>query len=252
MRPVPEQFDSSGCFETIRVENGRPVDLREHMQRIRGSLHALAVDFSGQDGLTAEIRKEARRIGSGYVRVAVSRYGEKRKILHSSARTPYAPALQNRGVRLRTVPTRCPSGETSLSLSKHSERLSSILARCEGGKSFDVLRFGSHGFLTEGTVSNFFFVKEGTLFTPPLWIGVLEGVMRGKVLQAARRLKIPVREVPVTRHDLFNADEAFITNVLMKLLPVLEVDGRRIGEIAPGPVTHLLMSKLRGKNATIR
>ncbi len=252
MRPVPELFDSSGCFETIRVENGRPVNLREHIQRINESLHALAVDFYGQDNLAAEIRREARRIGSGYVRVTVNRYGERRTVLHASARTRYTPALQKWGVRLRTVPTRWPSGETARSLSKHSERLSSILARCEGGEAFDVLRLGSHGLLTEGTVSNFFFVKEGTLFTPPAWVGVLEGITRKKVLQAARRLKIPVKEVPVTRHDLFNADEAFLTNVLMRLLPIREVDGRRIGEIVPGPVTRRLMSKLRGKNATIR
>jgi len=123
---------------------------------------------------------------------------------------------------------------------KSSQRLTSILARQEGINSDEVLLLGAHGYLTEGTVSNLFLVKDSTLVTSPGWQGILEGVTRGLVRKAARRMRIPYLEIPVTRHDLFNADEAFLTNVLMDILPVRQVDGRRIGTKVPGPITQRL------------
>jgi len=108
----------------------------------------------------------------------------------------------------------------------------------------EVLRVGIHGYPTEATTSNVFLVRGGVLTTPPLWLGVLEGVTRGKVLEVARELKIAVAEIPITRHDLFNAEEAFLTNVLMGILPIREVDGRRIGTKIPGPITQRLIQTL--------
>jgi branched-chain amino acid aminotransferase len=124
---------------------------------------------------------------------------------------------------------------------KCSERLSGVLARLEGPGATEVLSLNRQGYLTEGTVSNLFLVKDRRLFTPPAWAGVLEGVTRRKVWQAARRLGIPVCEVLLTRHEMFNADEAFLTNVLMEILPIRVVDGRRIGSRVPGAVTRRLM-----------
>jgi len=124
--------------------------------------------------------------------------------------------------------------------------LGSILARLEGDGSFEVLRLNFQGYLTEGTISNFFLVKDGILYTPPAWIGVLQGISRARVLRAARRWRMEVREIPVTRHELFNADEAFLTNVLMGVLPIRRVDGRAIGSNVPGPWTLRFM-RLTGK-----
>ena len=104
---------------------------------------------------------------------------------------------------------------------------------------------GPHGYVTEGTVSNLFFIQGKELVTAPAWAGILEGVTRSRVIRAARRMGVAVKEVPFTRHDLFNAEEAFLTNVLMGILPVRQVDGRRIGEKTPGPVTRKLMRALR-------
>ena len=153
---------------------------------------------------------------------------------------------------MKTVAVRWPLGETAAAQVKLSERLPGVLARLEGSGVPEVLRIGPHGYLTEGSVSNLFLVKRGVLMTPPAWLGVLEGVTRSRVLRAASRLRIPVQEIPVTRHDLFNADEAFLTNVLMEALPIREADGRRIGTKVPGAVTRTIQRFLSRKHGAGR
>ncbi len=240
---VPEPFDASGCFETIRVERSRGVNLKEHLRRLRASLQTVGIGFPAERALLSRINAEAGRIKEGYVRMAVRRSGE--MVVQSGRNHRYSAAQARKGISLVTAAARWPAGEIGLAQVKHSERLAGILARAEARAMPEVLRLGAHGYLTEGTVSNLFFVKEGTLFTPPVWSGVLDGITRRAVLAAAKRLQVPVREVPVTRHELFNAEEAFLTNVLMDLLPVREVDGRRIGDKIPGPITRRLKKEVK-------
>ena len=245
---VPLPFDSvgvltdSGVFETCRVRKGQVLHLKEHLLRLGASLKTLGVT-SWDEGLArCKLVQAARVVREGYVRINVRRSGK--LILHQHPGAPYDIAKILRGICLRTVPTRWPLGEPDSAQVKGSERLSGILARIEGADAPEVLRIGPHGYLTEGTVSNLFFIKKRKLVTPPRWVGVLEGVIRTEVLKVARTLRIPIEEIPITRHDLFNADEAFLTNVLMGIFPVREVDGRRIGERIPGPITRQLMQRL--------
>jgi branched-chain amino acid aminotransferase len=240
---VPEPFDASGCFETLRVVKGRAAGLEEHIKRLGRSMKTLGLKAAPEKELALRIQREAARLGDGQLRVAVRRSGE--LLIHATKERRYPE--EKKGVALVTAATRWPAGEAGWAQAKQSERLSGILARLEAGDAPEVLRIGPHGTLTEGTVSNLFFVKEGILYTPPAWAGVLEGTTRKAVLEAAARLGIPSREVPVTRHELFNADEAFLTNVFMTLLPVREVDGRSIGSKLPGPVTLRLLKALKGK-----
>ncbi|MBI3312004.1 MAG: aminotransferase class IV family protein [Candidatus Omnitrophica bacterium] len=232
-------FDD-GAFETCRVEKGKILRLSEHMKRLRSSLKTLGIVDWDEKEVRTRLLREARDLSAGYVRVAVRREGRPRVLVHRREGLPYSTAQHRRGVRIRTAASRWPISETGLGQVKSSERLSSVLARMEVAAGAEVLRIGRHGFLTEGTVSNLFLVRQGVLTTPPGWLGVLEGVTRHRVLAAARRLKIPVQQVPVTRHDLFNAEEAFLTNVLMDVLPIREVDGRRIGSRVPGTMTRRL------------
>lgn len=239
----PEAFDASGAFETCRVKAGRVVHIDEHLHRLRASLRTVGISSWKEPEVRAAVMKAARRLKEGYLRVAVRRAGSPRILIHASPRLPYPE--KPKPVSVKTVPTRWPAGDTAVAGAKVSERLGSILARIEGEEAAEALRIGPHGYVTEGTVSNLFFVKDNTLVTPPVWVGVLEGVTRHSVLQIAAELNIPVREAPFTRHELFNADEAFLTNVLMGILPVGEVDGRKIGRSAPGPVTLRLIRSLR-------
>ena len=241
---VPESFDASGVFETCRVEKGKVLHLEEHLDRLRSSLKTLGISPCPEQGARDLLKESARGMLDGYVRIAIRRTGTPRMIIHRCPRLPYSKEQIRRGISVTTVPSRMAPVEAVQGRVKSSERLSGILARTEAPESLEVLRIGPQGYLTEGTISNIFLVKGNTLMTPPAWLGVLEGVTRAHVIEAAKRLKIPVQEVPVTRHDLFNADEAFLTNVLMGILPIRQADGRRIGAAIPGPITHRLMQAI--------
>ena len=241
----PECFDASGAFETCRVRKARVIHQKEHMSRLEGSLKTLGISPLETGVLERELARAARKVGEGFVRVAVRRVGRPRIIIHEEPHLPYKRKELDHGISVVTAATRQPGTQALPAQAKYSERLSSILARMEGKIAPEILRLNSLGFLTEGTVSNLFIVKEGELLTPPTWLGVLEGVTRDQVFQVARRLRIPMRETPLTRHDLFCADEAFLTNVLMGVGPIREVDGRRIGAAVPGPITRCLMKAMR-------
>ena len=240
----PDSWDASGVFETCRVRNGKILHQKEHLERLRFSMKTAGLVSSSKKMESLFIRA-AKETKEGYVRLAVRRYGPKREIIHKQPGIPYSKEILRAGVSVKTVAARWPGRDTMGAQSKSSERLSHILAKMESGDSFEVLRIGAHGYLTEGLVSNFFLVKERVLKTSPSWLGVLAGVTRSRVLEAARRQKIAVQEIPTTRHDLFNADEAFLTNVLMEICPIREVDGRSIGLAVPGPVTKLLAERLK-------
>lgn len=258
---APEIVDASGVFETCRVRGGRVLNLNAHLDRLAASLRTVGIPVGGQSGLSLRevarrLREAAREIGDGFVRAAVRRGAATcpraslpaeelaagpQLLLYRSRGVPYCRRQVRKGLVLRTVPTRAPGGERAVGQAKISQRLSGILARWEGGSAPEALRLGPEGHLTEGTASNLFFVKAGCLFTPPPWAGVLEGVTRARVIRAARRLGLSVMERPFSRHELFNAEEAFLTNVLMPVYPVREVDGRAVGRRVPGPVTERLL-----------
>jgi branched-chain amino acid aminotransferase len=101
------------------------------------------------------------------------------------------------------------------------------------------------GFVAECTADNVFIVKAGALVTPPLWDGALAGITRGAILELAARMGIPAREGRLTRFDLFNADECFLTGTGAELIPVVDVDNRRIGDGAPGPITLRVLEAFR-------
>ena len=257
----PLWLETDGAFETCRVKTGRVVRLDDHLERLRASLKTLGIGDWNEQAVRSELAKAARGIRAGYVRAAVRRgawcgfllpqpvrrEGAPRLLIHRHAGVPYPAGQIRRGVSIRTVASRWPASETGWAQVKSSDRLGSVLARAEAGECAEALRIGRHGFLTEGTVSNLFLVRSGTLVTPPGWLGVLEGVTRHRVLEAARRLRLSAQIEPVTRHDLFNAEEAFLTNVLMEILPIREVDGRRIGTRVPGSVTRRLMRAVMGE-----
>lgn len=241
---MTDPFDASGCFETLRVERGRALRLAEHLGRLEASGKTLGLPAWDSKAARAEAEQAARGIVDGHIRVMVRRSGSPRLLVHRHEGRPYPAEWARSGIAVRTVAGRWPLGEAGVAQAKVSERLSGVMARAEAPESPEVLRVGAHGYLTEGTVSNLFLVRGGGLATPPAWLGVLEGVTRARVIAEARRIRIAVEEVPLTRHELFNAEEAFLTNVLMGILPVREADGRKIGMGTPGPVTRRLMRAL--------
>jgi branched-chain amino acid aminotransferase len=125
--------------------------------------------------------------------------------------------------------------------------LNNILAKIEGLKAgcIEALMLNQKGEVAEATGDNIFLVRGGVLQTPPLDAGILEGITRDAVIELARAAGIEVREMPLTRHDVYIADECFLTGSAAEVIPVVKIDNRTIGDGKPGPITRDLIARFR-------
>src|SRR5690606_27640852 len=123
--------------------------------------------------------------------------------------------------------------------------LNNILAKIEGMQAgcVEALMLNHKGEIAECTGDNIFLVTRGEILTPPTDAGVLEGITREAVIELAREAGITVREVPLTRHDVYIADECFLTGTAAEVVPVVVVDSRKIGDGKPGPITRDLTER---------
>jgi branched-chain amino acid aminotransferase len=123
--------------------------------------------------------------------------------------------------------------------------LNNILAKIEGVQAgcIEALMLNCKGEVAECTGDNIFIVRQGRLLTPPLEAGILEGITRDVVIDLSRQSDIPVFETPLTRHDVYIADECFLTGTAAEIVPVVRVDSRTIGAGTPGPMTRDLMAR---------
>ncbi len=151
-----------------------------------------------------------------------------------------------KGVALRSTVCRRPSSRAQDAQAKTSQYVSGVLAHLDAAgedglsRPHELLFLGPSGTVAEGTVSNIFIFKEKSLLTPSVSSGILRGVTRAVVMDLARKRGWRVLERHLTRHDLYTARECFLTNTSSEVLPVVTLDGRRIGDGAPGPLTRLL------------
>jgi branched-chain amino acid aminotransferase len=125
--------------------------------------------------------------------------------------------------------------------------LNNILAKIEAVQAgcIEAVMLNNHGYVTECTGDNLFIVRNGRVATPPLHAGILEGITRNLVADLARDAGYPVDETDLTRHDLYIADECFLTGTAAEVIPVTRIDARPIGEGRPGPVTRQLITAFR-------
>ena len=154
----------------------------------------------------------------------------------------YPTAFYENGVAVAVVTTRRNHPLAISPVIKSTNFLNNILAKIESLKSgaYEGIMLNWEGYVAEGTISNIFTVKHGVLYTPHLDTGILEGVTRDLVLHLARTDHIPTKEIRLKPHDLTSANECFITNTTVEVLPVTRVDGNVIGNGRPGPVTTAL------------
>jgi len=124
-------------------------------------------------------------------------------------------------------------------------RIEANNAGCENG-----LMLNAEGFVSECTVDNVFILKNGELFTPPLSAGALYGITRQTVIELAVQDGMKVSEPNLTRYDLYNADECFLTGTGAEIMPVIKIDGRVIGTGKPGRMTRKLVENYRALTAT--
>ncbi len=250
-----------GIFEGIRAYNGRVFKLDEHLDRLYESAHSIMLDIPlTKDQMREAVLETCRRNGlrDCYIRLVVSRGPgdlglDPRKcsratvIIIADKIQLYPEELYAKGLRVATVATRRNGAEMVNPRIKSLNYLNNILAKIEANLSgyAEVIMLSHEGYVVECTGDNIFIVKKGELITPPIHVGILEGITRNTVMELARERGIPVAERVFTRHDVYNADECFLTGTAAEVIPVVEADGRRIGSGTPGPVTTALMADFR-------
>src|ERR1700690_3386511 len=245
-----------GIFEGIRAYNGRVFKLKEHINRLFYSAKAilLKIPMSLAD-ITAAVLETCRRnkIRDGYIRLVVTRGPGTLGLSPSRCKNPsviiiadkiqlYPPELYQRGMEIVTVPTVRNLQSALNPAIKSLNYLNNILAKIEANNAGceEAIMLNAEGFVAECTGDNIFIVKNGRLFTPPLSAGALYGITRQTVIELAGEAGLKVSEPNLTRYDLFNADECFLTGTGAELIPVVKIDGRVIGTGKPGPVTRRL------------
>ncbi len=249
------QDEEAGVFESMRAYNGKISRPEEHLQRLFESAKTVGYrplpDLQGLRGeLTAALQTSGEKDTS--VRLTLC-HGKVFVIIGARGQSGL---LYRTGVVLKTASFPRGGPNAFPYQAKAAAYQQAVLASTEPdpGKAFDWLFLDRGNFLTETRAGNFFLVKYAKpggfspssvdLLTPPEHL-ILNGVARRIVIKCARERGFRVREVPLTRHDFFNADEAFLTNTSWEVLPVRELDGRAIGAKVPGPVTLKLQRLFR-------
>jgi len=248
-----------GIFEGIRAYNGRVFKLKEHIDRLFCSAKAilLKLPMAHADIMAAVVETCRRnRIREGYIRLVVTRGVGTLGLNPNRCKNPsviiiadkiqlYPPEFYQRGMDIITVPTTRNLHSALNPAIKSLNYLNNILAKIEANNAGceEAIMLNAQGFVAECTGDNLFIVKEGQLFTPPLSAGALYGITRKVVMELATESGLQVSEPNLTRYDLFNADECFVTGTGAELVPVVKIDGRVIGTGKPGPVTKDLVAK---------
>jgi len=255
-----------GVFEGIRSYKGCVFKLREHLDRLYESANTicLKIAMSKKAMEKAVISTlKANGLKDAYIRLVVTRGPgdlglDPRKchdpsiIIIADKILLYPTQLYRDGMSIVTVPTRRNLQEALNPQVKSLNYLNNILAKIEAiNAGFEeAIMLNSEGCVLECTGDNIFMIKDGVLATPPVYMGALKGITRDAVIDIARKKKMRVEERPMTRHELFNAHECFLTGTAAELIPVVRVDGRTVGTGRPGPVTMKLLEGFRSATKT--
>ena len=250
-----------GIFEGIRAYHGRVFKLAEHVERLFCSAKSilLKIPLSPEEVTRAVVDTcRKNKIRDGYIRLVVTRgVGTLGLNPHKCAHPSviiiadkiqlYPAELYRRGLDIITVGTTRNLHSALNPAIKSLNYLNNILAKIEAinGGCEEALMLNAEGYVAECTGDNIFIVKGGMLQTPPLSAGALYGITRAVVMELARQNDMAVSEPNLTRHDLFNADECFLTGTGAEIIAVVKIDGRVIGRGKPGAVTEKLVAQYR-------
>jgi branched-chain amino acid aminotransferase len=250
-----------GVFEGMRVYGGRPFRLQEHLGRLYDSAQAiwLTVPMTREDMARVTEEGIARAgISDGYLRHVVTRGVGDLGLDPRSCPRPtvfiifdtikmWPRERYEQGLAMSSAATPMPDRETLSPRVKSLNYLPHIMAKLEGihARMDEVLMLDRGGYVAEASGMNVFIVKRGVVTTPPAWTGVLRGVTRDIVIGLAGEAGLSVREEPMTRYDVYTADEAFLTGTAAEIAPIRSLDGRQIGSGPVGPVTRTLMDRFQ-------
>lgn len=239
-----------GIFEGTRAYNGRIFEFDAHIDRLYDSAKAIALDIPYTKDEMKQAHLETLRrnqLTDAYIRTVVTRgvgdlgldprKCERATVIIIADRISLYPAeFYEKGLKIITVPTRRNLPETVNPMIKSLNYLNNILAKIEAnlGGAAEAIMLNQEGYVAECTGDNIFVIKGKTLATPPASFGALKGITRGRVMKLAAEIGLEVVETALTRYDVYVSDECFLTGTAAEVIPVVEVDGRKIGDGKPG------------------
>ncbi|MBN1689140.1 MAG: aminotransferase class IV family protein [Candidatus Omnitrophica bacterium] len=253
--------DGIGLFESLRTYGGKIFREDEHLDRLFESAKTSGfslmpdrreIKAALKKAVTAFKKERCEPDLDVFVRLTVL----PEKIFVFVGERKHPPKIYEKGVSLKTSPVRRSFSNAAFPETKTSAYQNAVLASLEKGmtQTYEWVFLDREGFVTEVRIGNLFMVKSRKhcgrfpedfwLLTPPSW-GILNGITRRLVIECALQSGIGAKEIPLMRHDIYNAREAFLTNTSWEILPVKELDGRSIGHDVPGPVTKILQKRLR-------
>ncbi len=249
-----------GAFEGIRSYDRLVFKLNDHIDRLYETAHTIMINIPlTRKEMAQAIINTLKKNGleNAYIRVIVTRgegdlgldprkcHGRPNIIIITDKITLYAQELYNKGMEIITVPTIRNHPEAVNPQLKSLNYLNNILAKIEANNAgySEAIMLDHQGFVAECTGDNIFIVKNGILSTPQQ--GHLKGITRQTVLDLARKNKISARECLMTRHEIFTADECFLTGTAAEIIPVVKVDGRVIGDGHPGLMTRKMIKMFK-------
>ncbi len=240
-----------GVFEGIRFYNKAPFLLNEHLQRLRDSARAIALNVPWNNKELIQITEaliNAFNGDDGYIRMIITRGEGPLGIDPTACKTPRLiviagqlqmvnPVARTQGIRLVTAATRRLPSDGLDPRIKSLNYLNHILARIEANhaEADEAVLLNAQGRVTEGTADNLFIVRDNRLLTPPVIDGALPGITRALIIELAKQAGIETHEQSLAPYDLHTADECFLTGTGAELIPVREIDGRPMSA-CPGPI----------------
>jgi len=249
-----------GAFEGIRSYRRRVFRLKEHVDRLYETLHTLMIQVSlsrkqMMQAVVDTLRKNG--LSDAYIRLVVTRgegdlgldpkkcFGRPNVIVITDKITLYPAALYEKGMEIITVPTVRNHPEALNPQLKSLNYLNNIMAKIEASAAGfnEAIMLDYQGHVAECTGDNIFIIKNGCLMTPAQ--GRLRGITRDVVMDLARKDRISVSELTLSRHEVYNADEVFLTGTAAEIIPVVKVDGRQIADGRPGKITKKLIMQFR-------
>ena len=245
-----------GVFEGIRIYGGNVFRLDDHLVRLYESARSILLDIPLDFERMAEAVLQTVRandLQDGYIRLVVTRGAGDLGLDPRNCPQPtviviadnirlFPQEYYDNGLSIVTVATRRPGVDALNPQIKSLNYLNNVMVKLEAihAGALEALTVNGQGYVCEGSGDNVFIVRRGSVITPPCYLGALDGITRRAIMDLCEQMEIPLAETPFTRHDIYVADECFLTGTAAELIPVVEVDRRRIGSGKPGAITRRL------------
>jgi len=248
-----------GVFEGRRSYSGKVFRMEQHLDRLWDSAKAIWLTIPMTKQAMADAVNDTLKLNGitdGYIRLVVTRGAGSLGLDPTKTSDPqviiitdhiqlYPKEMYENGLAIITASTiRNHSAALSPRI-KSLNYLNNIMAKIEGLQAgcVEALMLNAKGEVAECTGDNIFLIKRGKLLTPSNDAGILEGITREAVIEIAQKAGIEVLQIPLTKHDVYIADEVFLTGSAAEIIPVIKVDSRIIGEGKPGPITKDLTNR---------